>query len=144
VSDAPRHPVAAAFSWLAVCLIESFAAYGQAIHPGLVDPCEIEDHREPAWHSQFRSQAQDEREAEAPWLTAGYPRAAPGSWINRVKSVVAGFWSSMRFEWQVTRTMTDLGRLDDRMLKDIGLHRCQIESVARHCDRYDCWGHRRQ
>jgi uncharacterized protein YjiS (DUF1127 family) len=134
VSDAARHPVAAALSWLAVCLVEGFAAYGQAVYPSFVDPSKIDDHQEPAPGSQSRSRAQGEQKSEAPWLTASYPRATPGGWIKRVKSEVAKVWSSMRFERRVRLTMTALARLDDRTLKDSGLHRSQIESVARHRD----------
>jgi uncharacterized protein YjiS (DUF1127 family) len=137
VSDATRHPVTAALSWLAACFIEAFAAYGHAIYPSFVDLRGIDDHQEPARGSQAQGEhAQGENESEVSWPIASCPPATPGGRIERVKSAVAGVWSSVRFEWQVRRTMTELDRLDDRMLKDIGLHRSQIESVARHRDRY--------
>jgi len=144
LSDAPRHPVTAALSWLAACLIEGFAAYGHAayghaIYPGFVDPLGIDDHHEPS----RGSQGQSEHESEAPCPIASYPRATPGGWIERVKSAVVRVWSSMRSEWQVRRTMTELCRLDDRTLKDIGLHRCQIGSAGRDRDHYDRWDHSR-
>ena len=51
-------------------------------------------------------------------------------------SSIARFWARMRRERNVRRTMVRLSALDDWTLKDIGLHRSQVESVARHGDLY--------
>jgi uncharacterized protein YjiS (DUF1127 family) len=43
----------------------------------------------------------------------------------------------MWYERQVWFTITTLPVLDNHMLKDIGIHRSQIESVATRADRYN-------
>jgi hypothetical protein len=42
-----RHKFAAAISWLAALLIESFAAYGEAMYPCFADPDELINGQEP-------------------------------------------------------------------------------------------------
>jgi uncharacterized protein YjiS (DUF1127 family) len=42
----------------------------------------------------------------------------------------------MRRKREVRLAMTRLEALDDRTLKDIGLHRSQVESAVTHRDRY--------
>ena len=42
--DAVRRPIAAAMSWLATCVIEGFAAYGEAMY--FVDPREVIDRQD--------------------------------------------------------------------------------------------------
>ena len=42
-----RHKFAPAISWLAALLIESFAAYGEAMYPCFVDPDELINGQEP-------------------------------------------------------------------------------------------------
>ena len=44
--DAPQSPIAAALSWFLDCIIESFAAYGYAMHPTFVDRDDRIDHVE--------------------------------------------------------------------------------------------------
>jgi uncharacterized protein YjiS (DUF1127 family) len=37
---------------------------------------------------------------------------------------------------RIRSTITRLEALDDHILKDIGINRCQIEGIARHRDRW--------
>lgn len=53
-----------------------------------------------------------------------------------ILSPVRGLWSRLLREREVTRMVAMLKTLDDRTLKDIGIHRSQIEGVARHGDFY--------
>jgi uncharacterized protein YjiS (DUF1127 family) len=46
--------------------------------------------------------------------------------------LIARLWSALCREWQTQRTIVRLEALDDHMLKDIGIHRSQIPSVAKH------------
>jgi uncharacterized protein YjiS (DUF1127 family) len=143
-----RHKFAAAISWLAALLIESFAAYGEAMYPCFVDPGDLINGQEPELDSQCRRPAEFEHRSEAQWLSAGAPReaenlcqsasvqnASPGS-IAKTASPVVRFWARMRAERRVRATIAKLAALDDHTLKDIGIHRCQIESVVRHSNHY--------
>ena len=129
--------------------VEAFAAYGRATYPTFDDPGELIDHHVPERDSELRWQIQDEYGHEAPWLNASHPstsrdlersaktQTASPSWSARITSPVVRFWFWMRYERRVWFTITRLQALDDHMLKDIGIHRSQIESVVRHADRYD-------
>jgi len=61
--------------------------------------------------------------------------ALPFDWIARIASTIASFWSRSRRERQMRLARAELQALDDRMLKDIGLQRLQIESAALHDER---------
>ena len=54
----------------------------------------------------------------------------PFDWPARIASASATLWSRRRRIRQVRLTSAGLQALDDRMLRDIGLQRCQIESVV--------------
>jgi uncharacterized protein YjiS (DUF1127 family) len=56
----------------------------------------------------------------------------PLDWLARIASTIARFWSRSRLERHVRLMSAELRALDDRMLKDIGLQRCQIESAIPH------------
>ena len=60
------------------------------------------------------------------------PRTASPRWSATIASLVTKFWSRMRRARRIRLTITQLEALDDHMLKDIGIHRSQIEGVARH------------
>jgi uncharacterized protein YjiS (DUF1127 family) len=51
-------------------------------------------------------------------------------WLERMASTIARFWSRSRRERHMRLTSAELRGLDDRMLKDIGLQRWQIESAV--------------
>ena len=74
--------------------------------------------------------------ARAAGLLAGVPKlamvAARGGWaMGRAVVRSAGKWSSTYAAWRVRRrAIKELRGLDDRVLKDMGLHRSEIESVV--------------
>jgi uncharacterized protein YjiS (DUF1127 family) len=53
----------------------------------------------------------------------------PFDWLARIASIIARFWSDSRRKRYVPLISAELRALDDRMLKDIGLQRYQIESA---------------
>lgn len=60
---------------------------------------------------------------------------APGLgavWSARVRSLVVRLWSAICKTRQMQRAMDELEGLDDRMLKDIGICRCEIRSIVRY------------
>jgi uncharacterized protein YjiS (DUF1127 family) len=148
-SDARRRPFGAAISWLVAHLIEGFAAYGEAIYPSFVDHGGFADGHKPNQDSELRTPAEIGHRSTAPWLNASHSRVAENpwqsaksrtispSWSATIASRVLEFWSRARRAGEIRLTITRLEALDDHTLKDIGIHRSQIESVARHRDPYD-------
>jgi uncharacterized protein YjiS (DUF1127 family) len=144
-TGAARGPMARAISWLAACVLEGLAAYGEGMYPGFADPGERLDYRNTETTTQPRSDAQSEHEDGGLLLrpTTGSPvgqeHGTRRAGVARVwiMSPVGRSWSWMRREWEVGRTIAALQKLDDRTLKDVGLNRCQIESVVRYAYRYD-------
>lgn len=61
----------------------------------------------------------------------------PFNWLARIASTIARFWSSGRAKRHARLMSADLQALDDRMLKDIGLQRYQIESAVLNGGRAD-------
>src|ERR1700760_307518 len=59
----------------------------------------------------------------------------PLDWLARMASAMARFWSRGRPERHARLTIGDLQALNDTMLKDIGIHRCPIESAVLNCVR---------
>jgi uncharacterized protein YjiS (DUF1127 family) len=57
-------------------------------------------------------------------------------WSARIRSRVVRLWSAFRRMRQMRRAIAELEVLDDRMLKDIGICRCEIESIVRYGDFY--------
>jgi uncharacterized protein YjiS (DUF1127 family) len=152
--DAPQRPVARAMSRLVAFLFESFTACREVMYPGLVDyPSLVDagkviDDERPGQRSLHRWLAMDQHENEVPSVSASYLRtsedfersagtrpAFPGR-RGSITSRVTRFWSRMRRERQVWLTVRGLAALDNRTLKDIGIHRSQIESAALYRDRY--------
>jgi uncharacterized protein YjiS (DUF1127 family) len=58
------------------------------------------------------------------------PRAAKATLMRRVTAVARTWWHSYRLKRRQRATVRMLHGLDDRMLKDIGLARNEIESVV--------------
>ena len=143
---APRRPFTTAISWLVAHFIESLTAYGEAIY---LDHGDLTDSHEPTRDPELPRPSAIGRRSDAPWLTASYSRiaedpsrsaelrtASPG-WSATIASPFIRIWSRMRRAQMKRLTITRLEALDDHMLKDIGLHRSQIEGVARHHDGYN-------
>ena len=59
----------------------------------------------------------------------------PSGWLARVASNIASFWFRSRQKRHARLMSAELQALDDRMLKDIGLQRFQIESAVLHGER---------
>jgi uncharacterized protein YjiS (DUF1127 family) len=147
--DLSLRPITTVTSWLRELFIDGFAAYGRAMCPSFVDQGDLIDHQVPERDSQPRGQMQGQYGHEAPWLNANHLSAsqeaerstksqtASPKWSTRITSPIVRFWFWMRYERQVWLKITTLQALDDHILKDIGIHRSQIESVVRHTDRYD-------
>jgi uncharacterized protein YjiS (DUF1127 family) len=144
--DAPRRPFTTAISWLVAHFIESLTAYGEAIY---LDHGDLTDSHEPTRDPELPRPSAIGRRSDAPWLTASYSRiaedpsrsaelrtASPG-WSATIASPFIRIWSRMRRARMKRLTITRLEALDDHMLKDIGLHRSQIEGMARHHDGYN-------
>jgi uncharacterized protein YjiS (DUF1127 family) len=106
--------IVAGVSWFVACIIDGLATYGEARFSGLAK--ELFDQREP--------EPSLEREG------CGHTKhvQTPQIWIT---SRISSFRSWHRREREVRRTAALLEALDDRTLKDIGIYRCEIESVAR-------------
>jgi uncharacterized protein YjiS (DUF1127 family) len=58
----------------------------------------------------------------------------PFDWLARIASTIARFWSRGHRERHTRSMIAKLHALDDAMLKDMGIHRCQIESAVRSGD----------
>jgi uncharacterized protein YjiS (DUF1127 family) len=52
------------------------------------------------------------------------------NWLASIASTIARFWSRSRQERHARLMIAKLQALDDKMLKDIGIHRSQIESAV--------------
>lgn len=57
---------------------------------------------------------------------------SPPRWYVSIKTVVMFVLSKIRDELAIRQAMAELRDLDDRMLRDIGLSRCDIASIRRH------------
>jgi uncharacterized protein YjiS (DUF1127 family) len=84
-----------------------------------------------------RQRAEKERVRALRAMLAGVPKlavvAVRSVWaMGRTVVRSAGEWSSTYAAWRMRRrAIKELRGLDDRVLKDIGLHRSEIESVVR-------------
>jgi uncharacterized protein YjiS (DUF1127 family) len=150
--NAVRGPIARAISRIGACVLEGFAAYGEAMYPNFADPDERVDYQNTEADAQPRSEAQNEHEdggqllpktgsplgssplGQEYWHTQG---GAPHQPSRLDHFPVARLWSWMHQEWEMDRTIGALRTLDDRTLKDLGLYRCQTESVVRNAYRYE-------
>ena len=52
-------------------------------------------------------------------------------WLARLASALARFWLRLLRERHARLMIDELQALDDATLKDIGVYRCQIESMVR-------------
>jgi uncharacterized protein YjiS (DUF1127 family) len=82
-----------------------------------------------------REASQSDRQFDA--IRMQYPtrtQQAPSAprWYVSIKTVVMFVLSKIRDELAIRQAMSELRDLDDRMLRDIGLSRCDIASIRRH------------
>jgi uncharacterized protein YjiS (DUF1127 family) len=84
---------------------------------------------------EFRMPVQDEGPGD--W---GAPPSLPVEppnrwrWFKSAWQVIATLWAHLRNEWQVTKAIAALSKLDDRTLRDMGIqHRSHIEHMVRYC-----------
>jgi len=59
------------------------------------------------------------------------PQAKPRGWPAALLPLVQWAWKAYRREREIGRAVAHLAALDDRTLKDIGLHRSEIENAVR-------------
>lgn len=83
-----------------------------------------------------REAPQSDRQFDAS-IRMQYPtrtQQAPSAprWYVSIKTVVMFVLSKIRDELAIRQAMSELRDLDDRMLRDIGLSRCDIASIRRH------------
>jgi uncharacterized protein YjiS (DUF1127 family) len=140
-----RRPARGAAVWCRDWVVEAFAAYAHAMYPSFA---EADD--EVAWRDQrleelLRHPSVAIGESTVPWLYAldpwtpeepfePYRKPEKLGWFTRLRAAVTRFREWLRREFLARRTAAGLSVLDDHSLKDIGLHRSQIESIARHGD----------
>jgi uncharacterized protein YjiS (DUF1127 family) len=140
-------------SWLLTGVVESFAAYAEGMYPGLSEPSEYVDRQDLMRSSHPRRQMTAQHEGGAvpghavqpfSFGSCPSPEDAPGPrfrWSASIMSAIAKLPSRMRHARQTRLAIARLEALDDRTLKDIGIHRCQIERTARFPDPYEWLGH---
>jgi uncharacterized protein YjiS (DUF1127 family) len=145
--NAQRRPIATAIAWVVAHFIEGFEAYGNAIYPSFVDHGGLIDDPRQNRDSELRGPAEIWHLSGAPWPNTSdpqmvenpgqstEPRTASPGWSATIAYLVIRVWSRVSRARRTRLTVTRLEALDDHMLKDIGVHRCQIESIARHRDR---------
>jgi uncharacterized protein YjiS (DUF1127 family) len=154
----------AVMSWMMAQALAGSIAYAEAMYPCFVDlgdshdPAAQPENRDP---NQLRNQtsalskiypiarseaagnSQISRQtlSRAVALEAAYVvrsemvRTASPGWSSSIKSRFAEFRSRMRRERDRRLAIAELRALDDRMLRDIGIFRCDIEYFVRRGDR---------
>jgi uncharacterized protein YjiS (DUF1127 family) len=133
-------------SWLVTVMIESLAASAQAMYPVCPTPGEtdeedagpalrntrlVEPGNDPTWFPGTQTSLFDD------WLAMEKISTRSFGWSARVRARVVRLWSTVCRARQRRRAIAELEALDDRILKDIGIHRSQIESVVRRGNFYE-------
>jgi uncharacterized protein YjiS (DUF1127 family) len=59
------------------------------------------------------------------------PERSP-SWAVRLTAAVVRFWTGLRERYDARRAREALTALDDRVLRDMGISRIEIDYVVRH------------
>ena len=52
-------------------------------------------------------------------------------WLIRPFAAIAKAGAAVRAEWRARRAAAELASLDDHMLRDIGVRRCEIQGLVR-------------
>src|SRR5262245_30004499 len=67
-------------------------------------------------------------------------RRAPHTGISSPAEWARIWWDRLRYAWRYAAALRELHALDDRTLKDVGLHRSSLHTVADACARRDAFG----
>ncbi|WP_454617801.1 DUF1127 domain-containing protein [Bradyrhizobium cenepequi] len=78
-----------------------------------------------------RSPNDGKAQISLPRREAGQEAPNAPRWYVSISAMVMFLLSKMRDELAIRRAMAELRDLDDRMLRDIGLSRCDIASIRR-------------
>jgi uncharacterized protein YjiS (DUF1127 family) len=120
-----RRAIAAAMSWAMAQIIEGFALSAAAVHPEFIClPSEHVSRGNPAEDPPCGRHAGDRR-LSPPFRQRGGPIA----WVT---SLFVKLWSGVLRAREIRRMRAGLETLDDRMLNDIGVSRCEIDLIVRH------------
>jgi hypothetical protein len=116
-----------AMSRLMTFVVEGLAAYAEATHPYLIDPGDATTWRTNERDPQMTWKTQDHR-SEA-WVHSDRPSRRVGLRLQRnpISSRVARFFGKLRFGRRHKAPTVRVDRLDDRVLRDIGVDRHQFE-----------------
>ena len=137
--------ISAAISWLVTHLIAGFAAYGEAMYPCLVRPEEGADLQRGTLDTRSTHEQRRDRVVPGPLSSRPWPNEdeARSPALTASGSRDQGAFRLARLLWR-RRTgrvenvpAASLERLDDRMLRDIGLHRDEIEGFAWHMNPWE-------
>jgi uncharacterized protein YjiS (DUF1127 family) len=122
------HRIDAAFNSAVDSIVEGFALYGLAMHGDCLGVGGAHGHGKELHRADVRWSGMDVSEASSPWETTRID--APG-WGARIASSLRRFRSSLVRARENRRRSVGWEMLDDRMLKDIGVDRHEIEFVER-------------
>jgi uncharacterized protein YjiS (DUF1127 family) len=131
-----RDPIAAAASWFMAQVIAGFAAYGESICPGPCDLGQAFAREVPVEKPRRRRPATRSRSARLPFRDGRPARPVLGRIARvraRFKATLVIVWSRARRQLEIRNSVVELGALDDRMLRDIGIWREQIKHSAGSC-----------
>jgi uncharacterized protein YjiS (DUF1127 family) len=138
--DGSRDPFLRATAGLSGADTEWFAA-SAGMYAG-VDPFTLgfledyENQSQPVPHAGAGRETAQLHRARSPSIDEGPLSAEVSTTSSRKSALVTSWvrclWSVLCRRWLMSQARRELCELDDHMLKDIGIHRCQIESVVRH------------
>jgi uncharacterized protein YjiS (DUF1127 family) len=139
VPDACPHVVTAALSRLLAQVLGGFSGYREAMNSVLFTRVADYGETTPAStpppsgvpRAHRNSTSLDRRAHRAP----NRPRSAVlRGWSGAIASSIVAWRRRLRRERDIRSAIAALESLDDWMLRDIGIHRCQIEHVVRYGD----------
>ena len=127
----------AILSWVIAEFLAGCAAYAEAIHPNLAiaeDRVNLRD-RMPCGPLRLDLQGEvkkGSRPASAvrlPGVSGARPK--PMRWYMSISALLMTLLSKLRKAQERRRALMELENLDERTLRDIGISRCDIESITR-------------
>ena len=139
VPDARPHVVPAALSRLLAQVFSGFTSYRDALNAALFS--RVADYGETSPSSTPPPQRVQRARRNSTSLdrrahrTPNTPRSAVlRGWSGAIASSIVAWRWRLRRERDIRSAIAALESLDDWMLKDLGIHRCQIEHVVRYGD----------